>query len=122
MEIEGVLQLIEIFTRWLEFIAVAIIAFSFFHAMVRAFIHFIKKRDDAWSRLKIYIGKALQLALEFLIAADIIRTVIIEPTGKSILLLGLVIVARTFLSWSITVEIEGCWPWQISAIKNKKQE
>jgi uncharacterized membrane protein len=57
----------------------------------------------------------LQLGLEFLVAADIIRTVTVEPTMDKILSLGLLIVVRTFLSWSIAVEIEGCWPWQLAS-------
>jgi uncharacterized membrane protein len=49
-----------------------------------------------------------------LIAADIISTVTVEPTREKIVSLALLIVVRTFLSWSIAVEIEGCWPWQVA--------
>jgi uncharacterized membrane protein len=52
--------------------------------------------------------------LEFLVAADIIRTVLIEPTLQPLLAFGLLIVIRTVLNWSITVDIEGRWPWQTS--------
>ena len=45
-------------------------------------------------------------------AADIIRTVAIEPTLKSVLVLGLIVIIRTFLSFSLEVEINGKWPWQ----------
>jgi uncharacterized membrane protein len=56
----------------------------------------------------------LQLGLEFLVAADIISTVTVEPTREKIVSLGLLVVVRTLLSWSIAVEIEGCWPWQVA--------
>jgi uncharacterized membrane protein len=58
------------------------------------------------------LGKALLLGLEILVAADIVRTVALEATLESILTLGLLVLVRTFLSWSLTVEIEGRWPWQ----------
>jgi hypothetical protein len=44
--------------------------------------------------------------------ADIVRTVALEPTLESVAVLGLLVVIRTFLSWSLIVEIEGRWPWQ----------
>ena len=105
-------------THVLEYFAVCLIAFSFLHAMVRALRQLLQKRKDVWENLRLYMGKALQLALEFLVAADIIRTVLIEPTREGIISLGLLIVVRTLLIWSITVEIEGCWPWEVA--KNKK--
>ena len=118
MEPNGaIIQVIESIAVGLEIFGVAVIGFAFLHAIVRGLLHFGQRKKDAFERLKIYIGKALQLGLEFLVAADIIRTVIIEPTREGILLLGLLIVVRTFLSWSITVEIEGCWPWQVAKIR-----
>ena len=64
--------------------------------------------------MKIFVEKALQLGLDFLVAADIIGTVTVAPTSQGIASLGLLILVRTFLNWSITVEIEGCWPWQVA--------
>jgi uncharacterized membrane protein len=65
------------------------------------------------------LGKTLLLGLEFLVAGDVVRTVALEPTLTNVSLLGLLVVIRTFLSWSLTVEIEGRWPWQAQA---KKQD
>lgn len=112
------IPIIVLVTHALEYCSVVIIAFSFFHATIRALLQFTQKKKDAWDNLMLYIGKALRLSLEFLIAADIITTVLIKPTREGIISLGLLIVVRTFLSWSIAVEIEGCWPWQVA--KNKK--
>ena len=117
---EGVIKGTEFIAMGIEIMGVAVIAFSFVHAALRGLLHFWRRQADAHERLKIYIGKALQLGLEFLVAADILRTVSIGPTMESMMSLGLLIVVRTFLSWSITVEIEGCWPWQVA--KNKKSE
>jgi len=50
------------------------------------------------------------------VAADIIRTVALEPTPRNVLILGLLVIIRTFLSWGLVVEIEGPWPWQARAI------
>jgi len=120
MESNGVIyQVIESIALGIEILGVAVIGFAFLHAIIRGILHFSRRKEDAFERLKIYIGKALQLGLEFLVAADIIRTVTIEPTREGLLSLGLLIVVRTVLSWSITVEIEGCWPWQVA--KNKKE-
>jgi uncharacterized membrane protein len=114
MDPEHVNRGIEFVARGLEIVGVAVIALAFAHALGRSLLHFGQRREDAYERLKVYIGKALLLGLEFLVAADIIRTVIIEPTMAGILSLGLLIVVRIVLGWSIAVEIEGCWPWQVA--------
>lgn len=58
------------------------------------------------------LGRSLLVGLEILVAADIIRTIALDSTLRSIAGLGLLVVIRTFLSWSIVLEIEGRWPWE----------
>jgi uncharacterized membrane protein len=58
------------------------------------------------------LGRGILLGLEFLIAADIIRTITLDPTLDSLIVLGGIVVVRTFLSLSLQVEIDGRWPWQ----------
>lgn len=58
------------------------------------------------------LGKAILLGLEFLVAADIIATVSTDPTMNNVLVLGVIVFIRTFLSLSLQVELEGKWPWQ----------
>jgi len=116
MEPNGTIKIIELVAMILEVMGVAVIALAFLYATVRSLLYF-RGKEGAYERLKSFIGKALQLGLEFLIAADIIRTVSVRPTMESIMSLGLLIVVRTFLSWSITVEIEGCWPWQMAKMR-----
>ena len=60
------------------------------------------------------LGRAILLGLEFLVAADIIGTIAVEPTFRSLGVLALIVAIRTFLSFSLEVEIEGRWPWQRS--------
>jgi uncharacterized membrane protein len=58
------------------------------------------------------LGRGILLGLEFLIAADIIRTITLDPTLDSLIVLGGIVLVRTFLSLSLQVEIDGRWPWQ----------
>lgn len=67
---------------------------------------------EAYRRYRIHLGRAILLGLELLVAADIVRTVAIEPSFRSAGILGLIVLIRTFLSFSLEVEINGHWPWQ----------
>ena len=66
----------------------------------------------AFTQYKHGLGKALLLALELLVAADVVQTVVLEFTLANVAALGVLVLVRTFLSWSLVVEIEGRWPWQ----------
>ena len=61
------------------------------------------------------LGRGILLGLEFLMAADIIRTVAVTPTLQSVLVLGLIVIIRTFLSLALQMEVEGRLPWQSAA-------
>jgi uncharacterized membrane protein len=67
---------------------------------------------DAYTRLRTFLGRSLLLGLEFLVAGDIIKTVGIEPTRESVIVLAVIVLVRTVLSLSIDVEIDGRWPWR----------
>jgi uncharacterized membrane protein len=69
-------------------------------------------RQGTYTRFRRQLGRSILLGLELLVAADIIRTVAITPTLDSVLVLGLVVLIRTFLSFSLELEITGRWPWQ----------
>jgi uncharacterized membrane protein len=107
-------QAIELIARELEVLGLAVIGLASLYATIRGLLNIRQRKPDAYQCVKIFSGKSLQLGLEFLVAADIIRTVTVAPTREGIVSLGLLILVRTFLSWSITVEIEGCWPWQVA--------
>jgi uncharacterized membrane protein len=67
---------------------------------------------DVYRRFRQDLGRGILLGLEFLVAADIIRTVAVTPTLQSVAVLGLIVVIRTFLSMALQVEVEGRLPWQ----------
>jgi uncharacterized membrane protein len=94
----------------IEVLAVGIIVIAIAYASV--FYLFQRRGTDAYTTYRIRLGKALGLGLEVLVAADVIRTVALQPTIQNVLVLGLLVLIRTFLSWSLVVEIEGRWPWQ----------
>lgn len=67
---------------------------------------------NPYRQFRLNLGRAILLGLEFLVAADIIRTVSEKPTLQGVVVLGVIVVIRTFLSFTLTVELEGRWPWQ----------
>jgi len=74
-----------------------------------------RRRDQADNSYRLYrqgLGRAILLGLEFLIAGDIIRTVVVAPTLENVFILGLIVLIRTFLSMALQLEVEGRWPWQ----------
>jgi uncharacterized membrane protein len=69
-------------------------------------------REESYRQYRHGIGRAILLGLEFLVAADIIRTVAVDPTFRSAGVLAIIVAIRTFLSMALEVELEGRWPWQ----------
>ena len=67
--------------------------------------------DTAYREYRQHLGRAILLGLEFLVAGDIINTVAVDPTFRSVGVLAGIVVIRTFLSFSLEVEIDGRWPW-----------
>lgn len=72
---------------------------------------------ERFERLRRDVGRAILLGLEVLVAADIVRTVAFSPTMDSVAVLALIVAIRTFLSWSLALELDGRWPWQRAASK-----
>jgi uncharacterized membrane protein len=84
-------------------------------AFVRALLARGAGSGEERSPYRVYreaIGRAILLGLEFLVAADIIRTVAVDPTFESVGVLAIIVAVRTFLSFTLDVELEGRWPWQ----------
>ena len=94
--------------------AVVIVAGVIRVAITRGTVRYLFKLDEpgAYDSYKHQIGRTLLLGLEFLVAGDVVRTVALEPTLLNVSVLGLLVLVRTFLSWTLAVEIEGHWPWQ----------
>jgi uncharacterized membrane protein len=74
--------------------------------------------QSAYTQYRSNLGRAILLGLEFLVAGDIIATILIEPTITRAGALGIIVLIRTFLSFSLETEIEGCWPWERARIRN----
>jgi uncharacterized membrane protein len=72
----------------------------------------VRRRDGVYRDYRRFLGRSILLGLELLVAADIIRTVAITPTLESVAVLGAIVLIRTFLSFSLELEISGRWPWQ----------
>jgi uncharacterized membrane protein len=70
------------------------------------------KTGAAYRVFREQLGRSILLGLEFLVAADIIRTVAVTPDARSVAVLGGIVLIRTFLSFSLQLEVTGYWPWQ----------
>jgi uncharacterized membrane protein len=99
----------------IEVLAVAVIVI-FTIGSTYAFVRRQTLRPDgvpAYDEYKVRLGRGLLLGLEILVAADIVRTVVLELNFENVAILGILVLIRTFLSWSLVVEIEHRWPWQL---------
>lgn len=105
---------IELLAKLLEVVGVAIILLG----VVLATVWFISDgrscRDwhRAYERYRANLGRGILLGLELLVGADIIGTITAPLSFTSVGLLAMIVIIRTFLSFSLETEIEGCWPWQ----------
>jgi len=104
-------------TEIVEFIGVLTIFVGALYSLIKFLIFIPKKEADNYIQLRQGLGKSILLGLEILIAADIMATVVTDPTMKSVVILGLIVLIRTFLSMSLQVELEGRFPWQKNTVK-----
>ncbi len=112
---ELIFTIIELTALSIEVLAVIIIAGAVLVGMVRYLMHAMRGGhliDQRFAAYRLVLGRALLLGLEILVAADIIKTVVLEPSVQSVAVLGILVLIRIFLGWSLIVEMEGHWPWQ----------
>lgn len=106
-------ELVEAIGRGVDLAGVAVIAGGILWITMATLPKVRQQRTDAVYRgYRRAIGKSILLGLELLVAADIIRTVAVRPTLEGVAVLGLIVLVRTFLSFSLEVELYGRWPWQ----------
>lgn len=108
-------QFVEITGSAIETLGVVVIAGGALYAIFRALIFIIKRENSlkiTFPDFRRDLGRAILLGLEFLVAGDIIRTVAVEPSFRSVGLLAVIVVIRTFLSFSLEVEMSGKLPWK----------
>ena len=105
-------EVIETVGKVIDGIGVAVIALGAIIAGVVTVRKMLGRSGDAYRFFREQLGRSILLGLEFLVAADIIRTVALTPTWQSVVVLAGIVLIRTFLSFSLEVEISGRWPWQ----------
>ena len=94
---------------------VAVIAVGVVIAAGTAVVRLSHHETGIYRRFRQQLGQTILLGLELLVAADIVRTVAAEPTLTSVAVLAIIVLIRTFLSFSLEVELTGRWPWQKTA-------
>jgi len=104
------------FAEIVELIGVLVIGVGFLVAVV-AGVRVWRSEGTAkgYLRVRSTFGRSILLGLEVLVGGDIIKTVVLQLTLSNIVVLGLLVIIRTFLSWSLELEIDGRWPWQRAA-------
>jgi uncharacterized membrane protein len=109
----GEFELAQAVSEVIEVLAIAIISISVVAAVVTSVVVWLRgSREQAFDKFKEHIARGLLIGLDLLIAADIIKTVTLEATLENAAVLGLLVIIRTFLSWTLFLEVEERWPWQ----------
>ncbi|MFE2580601.1 DUF1622 domain-containing protein [Streptomyces sp. NPDC059378] len=104
--------IVELVGRAVDAAGVAIIIAGMLLATVLAAIRLSRREAGVYRDFRRRVGRSILLGLEFLVAGDIIRTVAVAPTYESVGVLAVIVFIRTFLSFSLELEITGRWPWQ----------
>ena len=121
---EGAKCVISTISELIDYAGVAIIAAGAALGIILFLRDAVTQRErtkDAYDRLRTFLGRSLLLGLEFLVAGDIIRTVAIDQTIYSVVVLAIVVLVRTILSLSIDVEIDGHWPWDAAKVQRREE-
>lgn len=111
-------ELVTPFAEWaaamMEALGIFVIAAFAIFALVSSAIRLLRqeKADEIFRQVRQRLGNGILLGLEFLVAADIIHTVAVELTFETVGILAIVVLIRTFLSFTLDVELTGRWPWQ----------
>ncbi|MEI7913697.1 MAG: DUF1622 domain-containing protein [Mycobacteriaceae bacterium] len=116
----GLTEFIDNVGRTMDAVGVAVIAVGALISVAGAATR-LGKNVEIYRPLRRQLGQSILLGLEFLVAADIIRTVAVTPELRSVLVLGAIVLIRTFLSYSLQLEVTGYWPWQAAQARAAQQ-
>lgn len=111
-EASGFSDIISVAGYAIEGIGVLVIIVGMLIASLQFLRHVRPNAEQAYRGYRRQLARSIILGLEFLIAGDIIRTVVVENTLSNVTVLGLIILIRSFLSVTLHLEVEGRWPWQ----------
>ena len=111
-DMEHFRHIMEVVGTSVDGVGVFIVAGGMLVATARLAVHRAHETGNYYSLYRQDVGRAILLGLEFLIAGDIIRTVVVAPTLQNVIVLGMIVLIRTFLSLSLQLEIEGKLPWR----------
>jgi uncharacterized membrane protein len=118
---EQILELLERASWFINLFAVLIIVAGFALSLERYFSRYSSTElDENFARFKVELGRSLLLGLEILVLADVLESITVEPTYQTLSVLVFLVVVRTIVSWTLTLEVEGKWPWQSE--RKKKPE
>ena len=111
-------------SNYIELFATLLIGFTILIIIINNIIHLFKKDESAFKVWKTRSWRGVQGGLDLFVAADLLSTISINRTMDSVVTLGILLVVRSFVSWSIEMESDGCWPWQKRsfALKEKQLE
>jgi uncharacterized membrane protein len=107
-------QTMDDIAKGFEAVGVAVLVIGFAVGFVRAGISYLRSEDRAtiYRALRSFVGRTILLSLEILVAADLIRTVAVDPSLENVGVLAIIVLIRTILSFSLDIEIEGRLPWR----------
>lgn len=105
-------ELIEGSAKVIEVCGIGVMLGGALLATINYLKHIKHETQITYEAFRRQLGRSILLGLEFLVAGDIISTVAVEPTMESVSVLGLIVLIRTFLSFSLEVELEGKLPWR----------
>ncbi|WP_162462781.1 DUF1622 domain-containing protein [Mycolicibacterium sp. CBMA 234] len=115
-------EIIETIGKVIDAVGVAVIVGGALIALAATVLRMRGSEGGAYDAFRRQLGRSILLGLEFLVAADIIRTVAVTPTAQSVAVLAGIVAIRTFLSFSLQVEMTGSWPWQRQPQPEPKQD
>ena len=105
-------EAVELVSTIVDVAGVAVVVVGVAWATIVAAVRLVQSGSGVYEEYRRLLGRSILLGLEFLVAADIIRTVAIDPTFYNVGVLAIIVIIRTFLSFSLELEITGRWPWQ----------
>lgn len=113
-------RIIETVGKAIDLVGVAVIALGALISAAYAVARLSRREADVYRPFREQLGRSILLGLEFLVAADIIRTVAVTPDPKSVAVLGGIVLIRTFLSYSLQLEVTGYWPWEAAKARAQR--